>query len=76
MKFNYSPYLSEGAFEFLFELAEDDSQMLMLEIRFLANNPSREPHFVEHDNVGREICGLISGRFCILYHVDHAVKEH
>ena len=75
MEFKYNPYFSEPAFDFLYSLEDADSQMVMLEIRFLGNNPSRESHFTELDNTGREIQGIISGNYCIVYWVDHAVKE-
>jgi|TARA_B100001093_G_scaffold23169_1_gene20593 hypothetical protein len=75
MQFKYNPFFSEFAFNFIFGLEESDSQMIMLEIRLLGNNPHRESHFTELDDTGREIQGIISGSYCILYWVDHAVKE-
>ena len=75
MDFQYHPFFSESAFDFIYSLDDTDSGMIMLEIRLLGNNPSRDSHFTELDDSGREIQGIISGSYCILYWVDHAVKE-
>ena len=75
MDFKYTPFFSEGAFDFLSHLDGSDRKLVLLEIRILGNHPSRDSHFSEQDNKGRDIQGILCSKYCILYWADHAEKE-
>ena len=71
----YEVYLRREVFDFLRGLRREDREHLLTLLRKLGRDPFRRGDFSERDLAGREVQGLITRRYAVLYWADHAVKE-
>jgi hypothetical protein len=71
----YELFLRREVFDFIAARRGRERQRFLAFLSEICRNPYKKGDFIQFDNTGREIEGVIIDRFAILYWADHAVKE-